>query len=413
MSTTLAPFPSLSPFDSDVPGLNAFLGDLTAMRNYCMANDVFVSISMEAQRPAKDWFKDLFKASNCAPVFSEGVLKAIPWSEVSQVANGTIFTAPTANGPVFDLTTDHFIVKDAGAPPLKITRPRLFDVPNVISVQYVNRDSEYNDGTVMASDTGLIAQYGPIRSQPEKIEWVHDTALAQRVAYLLLWAGDPTSSSGGGTISRLRYQFVLPQHFAWLEPMDLVTVTDISQRVYRRPVRMLTLKEQDDMTLECEAEDFIYGSHALPGPPISASVLPTSGTGVGLGNALPGPVNPPIIFEPVPAFDPQANGNIRIYIAVSGEGANYGGCHVQMSSDGGNSYQSQGAVIGSAVMGVSLADFPLHADPDTVDPLTVNLVESGGVLSSITQAQTDLFQNLSYIAGGGAATVNGQSATVT
>lgn len=413
---TLAPIPSLSPFDGDVANLGAALGDLTLMRNYCMASDTFVSIAMDAQRPAKDYFKDLFKACNCAPVFSEGVLKVIPWSEISQVGNGTVYVAPTATGPIMDLTPHHFIVRSAGEPPLKIMRPRLFDTPNVVELQFISHDREYNDGSVMASDTALIAQYGPIHAQPEKNEWIHDGDLARRAVQLLLWGGDPTdpSASNRGTIPRNRYSFVLPPHFALLEPMDLITVTDLSQGVYRHPVRLLTLKEQTDMTLDCEAEDFIYGAHASPGPPISAATLPTTDTGVGNSNADPGAVNPPYIFEPIPTADPLADGNVRIWIAVSGPLKTYGGCHIWMSTDGGTSYGTApvGPVSGSAVMGLTLNDLPNTADPDTTDTVNVNLLESNGVLSPFTNAQEDLFLSLCYITPGAAVLVNGQSVTV-
>ena len=405
---TFSPIPSLSPFDNDVPGVPAFLDDLTLMRNYCMATDTFVARSLEAQQPAKDVLRDLFKACNCAPVFSEGRLKSIPWSEISTVGNGVIYTAPTAQGPVFDLDQRHFIIKNSGDLPLKVTRPKLFDVVNVVSVQFVNRDREYNDSTAMASDTALIAQYGPIRSDPQKNEWIHDADLARRVAQLLLWGGDPTSPNGGGTIARNRYSFILPPHLAALfEPMDLVTVTDLTQGIYRRPVRLLSFKEQDDLTAEVEAEDFIYGAHASPGPPIDFAVLPTPTT-----NLVPGAVNPPFIFEPVPALDSASQDSVRLWMAVSGASPNYGGCHVWLSTDGGSSYRVVGAIAGSAVMGYSLNDLPVAVSPDLTDSLSLNLAQSRGALDSFTSAEEDLLESLCYLSPGGSVNINGQPATV-
>jgi hypothetical protein len=103
----------------------------------------------------------------------------------------------------------------------------------------------------------------------------------------------------------------------------------------------------------------------------------------------------------------------KIAIGVGGEAQYYGGCIVWLSIDGGNNYTSIGSVQGSQTMGASYsADFPLHADPDTVDTLNVDLTLSSGTLPSFSAGQRDLFTSLSYLSPGGTVTVAGQTLTI-
>jgi hypothetical protein len=87
---------------------------------------------------------------------------------------------------------------------------------------------------------------------------------------------------------------------------------------------------------------------------------------------------------------------------VSSSSATYGGCYVEVSTDGGNSYNGIGTISGNGITGVTTSDWPIDTDPDTANSLPLNLSESLGSLSSYLAADRDAFTYPCYIAGGNA-----------
>ena len=86
------------------------------------------------------------------------------------------------------------------------------------------------------------------------------------------------------------------------------------------------------------------------------------------------------------------------WAAVAGTIPEWGGCEVWASFDD-LSYQKVGEIEGRARYGVSTADFPAGADPDTADTLHVDLSASLGELETATQADADGGATLSVIGG--------------
>lgn len=176
-----------------------------------------------------------------------------------------------------------------------------------------------------------------------------------------------------------------------------LTITDPLADINKVPVRLTSIQEQNDGTLACEAEPFVYGMYS-PKPYTTdqpSTTTPTTG-------ASAGSVNTPIVFEPTPALSGLPTQG-EIWAVLSSNNPNYGGCQPYVSTDGGASYTPIGdPLIGSATTGVSTGDWPPHADPDTANNLALNLSESNGSLLSYAAAARDNFQYPCYIAGGGA-----------
>lgn len=84
---------------------------------------------------------------------------------------------------------------------------------------------------------------------------------------------------------------------------------------------------------------------------------------------------------------------------------NYAGSAVYLSTDGGNSYNQVGMTAQSAITGVTAADWPAAADPDTVNNLLLDLTESAGALQSYATIDEDNFVYPCYVEGGGLAFV--------
>lgn len=354
------------------------------VRAQCRANGLWGSLSMTSQSAASEWINTLCQAANCAPVFLGAKLYLYPYSEVSAAGNGATYIAPTAAGPVADLDADNgdFVGSD-GCP--KLTTADRVGSPNVLQMQCIDRNDNYNQVTVQTPNPAGTALYGVRKGDAAVNNAVQDPTIART----LLGIQVRRNVYGGDT-----WTFTASPRWMLLSPMDLVTLTDRLQGIVKVPVRIVSYDEQQDGSFEATAEPFIYGMCA---PTALAAVSPSSNpTSV---NASAGDVNLPLIFEPVPrlcAEAPQA----QLWAVLSSAASNYGGCQAYVSTDGGSSYNPVGdPLIGSAITGVLTAEWPAAADPDTSDDLTVDLTESNGVLESYAVTDEDKFVYPCFVQG--------------
>ncbi|HLY04281.1 MAG TPA: hypothetical protein VKR31_00890 [Rhizomicrobium sp.] len=111
-------------------------------------------------------------------------------------------------------------------------------------------------------------------------------------------------------------------------------------------------------------------------------------------NVDPGPVNPPGIIEPAASF---TAGIPQLWVAASG-GADWGGCIVNVSFDGGTTYKDIGVITQPALQGVLTAGITYVADPDTTNTLGIDLTQSAGIMpTSATHADADALRTLALI----------------
>jgi hypothetical protein len=372
--------------DSGAPyPIGSFLGDLTAMRNYCRAYGIAVSLVMDAQQAARQWLQELFDVANCAPVWSGAQLKAIPYCEVSAAGNGAIFTAATASGPVCSLDDSCFLI-DGNDPPVTVDRTRQADANNVFPIEHLNRSNQYNTAVTTELEQRSVAQFGVRKGDSQQMHSITTVLVAQKVASVL---------AKRSALQRNTYSFRLPVTFSFLEAMDLVTITDSRLGLQQKPVRLTSVKESWDdtkgWTLDCTAEQFIYGLNE-PSPMETQTLSPFAQP----TNQAAGNVNTPIILEPTQQMSAAA----ELWFVVSGANgvAQYGGCVAFMSLDGGSTYEQIGTCL-QGITGALTADYPSASDPDTTDTLSVNLTESEGTLQSVAQAVADTFTDMYYLAG--------------
>ena len=379
------------------PGNGVLIDDLEPMRAWCRANGISVALNQDSQRSAKDLLDELFTIGNSAPVFSGDRLKVIPYDEVSAAGNGAVYVAPTAAGPIADLTDQDF-VSDGKTPPIVFKRKRRADCDNVVAIEYVDRTLDYSHNSVSECDQRAVALYGPrkggtlaaaelgvnVPSGSKSLLAIHKSEVAQAIGSILA-----KRSAAGAKLA----EFTLKAEWMGLESMDLVTVTDQRSGVDKLPMRLVTVKENAKRELQCVAGRFIYG---LNHPSLQA-IPGATGTLV-VANVDPGLVNAPVIFQPTPAML-GANGSPELWFLVSGADPNYGGCIVSVSVDGGVSYGQPLGSIGPATTGDLTATFADHADPDNADTLAVDLTESGGELTTQSTDVADGFADPCYLEG--------------
>ncbi len=427
-------------------------GDLTQYRNFCTANGLFISPVLDAQKATSDWIQEILDITNAAAVWSEGVLKIVPYGDTTNVGNGATFIPNTA--PVYDLTTSDLLTQ------VVIKRPSVADVMNSVSIEFVNRANDYNPDVAEDKDEAMIALYGLRKASPVQAHSITTTTVAKFAANLLRKRSVEIRAS---------YTFSLGWQFNLLEPMDLVTLTIPELGYNKKPVRITAMREDDSGKLEVDCEDFPWGT-ATP------TLYPhQAGTGfVSQANSDPGAVSAPIIFEandrlsltgnyevwlgvcgptvaitgvsyptPPPLIPspiqitatnhgyktgqkiiisgvggiPAANGTWTVTVVdpnnftlngsigsgtyTSGGVAvnqDWGGASVWISPDNSN-YVQIGKMYGPSRMGVLTAQLVSSADPDTTHTLAIDLTQSSGVLNSGTASDADNFRTLCYVDG--------------
>ena len=355
------------------------LDTLTDFDAYCNAAGFLCSPAYTAQNSAASIVLDLTQLSNAAPVWSEGVLKVIPYADVaigSYTPNTTI---------EYNLTDDDFIASE-GDDPVKSYRKRQADAFNVVSIECLDRNNAYNVSVVEVKDQANIDQYGlrpmPIITMhqitiPEIAGLVAQTIL-KRVLYF-----------------RNMYEFTVGWPYSRLEPMDLVSLTDAGLGMNQEAVRLLSITEDDNGHLKMQAEDFIVGVSN----PVSYGVQ----SGVGFGgnvNSMPGNSSAPFVFQPPLSISSTP----QIWIGVAAQNISnafspdWGGCEVWFSPNN-VTYTKVGQVTAPSTYGVLSQTLAAGADPDVTNTLSVDLTETKGSLASVSQAQADALLSLCYVDG--------------
>ena len=122
---------------------------------------------------------------------------------------------------------------------------------------------------------------------------------------------------------RNTYEFRLPRRWCFLEPMDVVTLTDADTGLSLDPVRIIEVTEDEYGTLQVIAEELPDGIGHGAGCRsryVPANVDP---------NIDPGPITAPYLFR-APGFLVSA-GAPEIWCAVASQSEWWGGCDVYLA----------------------------------------------------------------------------------
>jgi hypothetical protein len=369
----------------DATSLFANSGD-SSYQTYCWANYLAISPVLNMQETASSILTRWLQLTNATAVWSGGLLKIIPYGD-SAITGGSASSQKTWTPnvtPVYDLTDEDFL-HTQGEDPVKITRSDPYSAYNQQAIEIQSRDDAYNTGPIVAFDQSAINRFGLRIGSTITAHEICNRQVAQTSVQLILQRG---------LYIRNTFAFKLSMEFCFLDPMDLVTLTDPALGLNNTVVRIVDIEEDADGALTVTAEEFPQGvaTSALYPTQVKSNGVPNS-------SVAPQPVNTPLILEPPPSL----TGNVaQLWIGASGQNGdpNWGGCVVWASLDG-NSY-AQVARIGSPARQGALSS-PLPAfsgvNPDSTDTLGVDLTESGGVLSSTSAASAAAGVTLCYVDG--------------
>lgn len=364
----------------------------TVARDYWNANSFFVSPVLNSARTATEIVEEWCEAGNTGVFWSEGKLKFIPYGDTTTVGNGYVFSPVTS--PIVDLNDDDFIADD-NTDPVQIGRTLWQDAYNEVKVQYTNRANDYNSNSVVEQDDWAIATYG-LRPEGQKD---YDFLCTQTAALF----------SANTRLKRLvnirkQYNFKISGlRYCFLEPMDLVTLTDVMLGLNKEPVRITEIEENEDRTYTVTAEEFPWGTATPTLYPKQPNLPPPPPPAL----ADPGNTNVPDLFEPSSRVATTlANSPFQIWAALSG-GPNWGGCNIWFSLDNESYEQLPGPQVGPSRAGVITANLPAGSDPDLANTLSVTTT---GELFNVSKAQADSLSTLCKV---GSEYLSFQNATLT
>src|SRR6516165_9000875 len=165
--------------------------------------------------------------------------------------------------------------------PLHIQRSTPADADNMIEVECLDRQNNYNTAVTEAFDQGSIDLYGVRRNTSIKARLITDPLYVGGIVAQLLLQRQ--------VLYRNTYIFRLGWKYILLEPMDLVQITDSRLGISALTVRITAVEEDDEGMLSITAEDFFgpYSSTVLYAPSNFPASSSPSILGVGGGTATP------------------------------------------------------------------------------------------------------------------------------
>jgi hypothetical protein len=300
------------------------------------------------------------------------------------------YTAGAAAGftpnlaPVYPLTDLDFIDEKGNKDPVQVERADVFSLPTIQRVEVLSRGNQYSAVPVEARDQSQIEIFGPrvgstIQAHEICDEFVMGPLIAQTILQRELYI-------------RTKFIFKLSWEYCLLDPMDIVTITDLNLGLSNYPVRIIEIEEDDKGLLAFACEELVTG--------VSNPALNPNATASGFQPnwGVPAvPVNTPLIYQPPTSL---TAGVLQVWLGGSGMdggGQNqWGGANVYVSVD--DVTYSQIAVLTAPLrQGFLTASLPAAAGWDSVDTLAVNLTESSGTLAGTSQAAVQAGATLSLV----------------
>jgi hypothetical protein len=366
---------------------SAMLDAWTLWSDYCRAADLLVSPILTEQTEAREVLKLAASLSNSELVWSDGTLKVVPRGDETLTANGRTYTPNLT--PLYAITASHLLAED-GEPPIvrRLVTPE--DRHNIVSVEYRDRANQYSIAIAEARDLTDITANGPRPAEVMKAHWITRAAVARFVAEIrkqrnLLVVGE--------------YTFRLPIHFALIECMDLLSLTESGLLLDGTLVRVTSIVESSDDELEITCEDTPTGVGGAPR-------YPTVAPGGFASDSLTAPpsVTDAVIFEAPGSMAAGAAG-LEVWVAVRPAGGNWGGCRLWVSVDDGATYRAVGKLDGGSRLGTLIT-----SPSDTGSAMSVDMM--AGQLIGGTSAEADALATLCYIGGASPEFVAYQGATL-
>ena len=211
--------------------------------------------------------------------------------------------------PAYGLTDLDFVDEKGDKDPVQVQRLDPFGLPTIQRIECLSRANQYGSTPVEARDQSQIELYGPrVGSTIQAHEICDEVVIGPIIAQTLLQRS---------LYVRTKFTFKLSWEYCLLDPMDIVTVTDVNLGLSDYPVRIVSIEEDDKGILTFTAEELVIGVSTPASNPSSGGISYTPNQG-----ATAPPINAPLIYEPTPVL----TGNVaQVWVGASGPaGSNWG-----------------------------------------------------------------------------------------
>src|SRR5439155_2221996 len=149
-------------YGAGFPAVNLDTGrSLADLGLYCQAAQLAMSLLLDKQQPAARWLEEIALLTGAAVVWSGNTLKIIPYGDQPLAANGASWSPNLAWR--YSLGDSDFLRwgdgaqgTDSASDPVLLTRSDAAQATNWLSLEYMDRASDYNPQIVAAFDQGLI-----------------------------------------------------------------------------------------------------------------------------------------------------------------------------------------------------------------------------------------------------------------
>lgn len=368
--------------DSFYSGPDASTTGDSAFQTYCTAMGFALSPALTSQAKAGETLDRWTMLCNTALVWTGYSLRFHPYGAEEVTGNGVTYIP---DFPVRYMLNYQDFLAGVNEDPIRFNRVDPADASNSMSLIISNRENEYNDLPVPWRDQGLVDQYG--RRQEDSLE-AKEVCDPDMGAIIVAFIGQRKA------YIRNTFEFRLSASYCRIEPMDVLGCFDPKFGQFYVLVKEVT--EDDNGELAIVAEEYIESVSS------QTSNVTQPVTNVPINTAAdPGPVNPPLIFEP----PLELSGTPQVWVAVSGGNGtvfnpNWGGCFVWLSTDD-ITYNEIGEVDTPARQGKLTAALPDYSspNPDAVNTLSVSLALSGGELEDASADDAEAGATVSYVGG--------------
>lgn len=354
-----------------------FTANLAQYASYCRAQGIFFSPLLSSQEKCTSIIDRWAQLSNTWIFWNGTQVDFCPLGDQPLTANGVTYTPTTAVQAALSLAGNDFL----GDPPLTVTRKDPADCYNRTRLDITDRTLGYISNPFEYKDQTLVDQYGLRDNSSVQGTDICDPPVGQIVVQLI---------GKRAAYIRNTYKWKSSWRRIGLLPGDIVTLTEPNIGLNGVGVRITSVTEAEDYSLEFTAEEYpgILGQYVSSNPPAAtAASFPDQ-------FAIPSSVNTPSIIEPNSSF---TGGKPVIVIAASGT-SNWGGCTVNISFDAVN-YSSIGRITSPAIQGALTANLASHADPDNTNTLSVDTTQCGTAIpTTIAHADADADRSLAVIA---------------
>jgi len=335
---------------------------LDRLRTFAKASDLLISTPPGDTKKAYEIINDINNATNCMGFWSQNRLKLVPRCDERLERNGVIFEPNLT--PEYDLDEDDFLPMEDGR--LVIwKRTDGTQAFNQATIEFVNRANSYEVETVSESILVDVNRRGLRPADTETIHYLHSKERAQYVASM---------KAMKSIYGRNEYTFRLDYSKNLLENGDLVTLTERSSGLVKKPVIIESAKEIDIGEWEYTASGKPPGIYSPGRYSVNEADRPVYNS-----NIDPGENKTPLFFE-----TPFTDGSHNVGVAVCGQVfATWGGAYVWISSDD-ESYQMAGQVPGPSRYGKIVG-----AITDTDTTVIVQLADTETQLLSASSTAAD------------------------